>query len=44
MTTECKDCKKRFKTLTKEGICACCFFERHKEWSKEYSEQGKKVK
>ena len=30
------------KTLTKEGLCACCHFEEHEEWAKEFSDENKK--
>lgn len=39
---KCKNCKKIYKSLTKEGLCACCYMTINKEWSKDFSDQGKK--
>jgi hypothetical protein len=30
-TEECKDCGKRFKVLTEEGICFYCYRKKHKK-------------
>ena len=34
--SKCKNCKKGYKTLTKEGLCAYCFKDKHRYWSDEY--------
>ncbi len=35
-TSQCKNCKQRFGTLTKEGLCFFCYKEKFKKWSPEF--------
>lgn len=41
---KCKKCKKNYKMLTSEGLCAFCYKEKYFEWAKEFSYNGKKDK
>ena len=41
MTDKCKNCKKNYKVLTKEGLCAYCFQDEHKSWSSDFSSSDK---
>ena len=34
---ECKNCKKNYKRLTKEGFCAYCYKKEFGKWSPEFS-------
>ena len=36
---KCIDCKKSYKNLTNEGLCACCHKLKHKTWAKEFTNQ-----
>jgi hypothetical protein len=38
----CGKCKRNFKKLTKENLCACCYKDKFKTWSKEFQEEKKK--
>lgn len=38
----CRKCKKNYKTLTKEGLCAFCYLEKNGKWSKDFSEENNK--
>ena len=38
---ECKNCKKNYKRLTKEGLCAYCYQKEFGKWSPEFSNYTK---
>ena len=38
----CKNCKRNYKSLTKEGLCATCSKEKHGTWSKRWTDVGSK--
>jgi len=40
---ECKNCKRNFKRLTKEDLCAFCYKDKTGEWAKEFT-GPKKIK
>jgi len=36
MKNKCENCKRSFKVLTEEGLCAYCFKEKHGYWSDDF--------
>lgn len=42
MKIKCNNCKKAYKSLTSEFLCAFCHKDKYKVWSKEFSEGEKK--
>jgi hypothetical protein len=40
-TEECKNCKKRFKKLTEEGLCYYCYYDIYHKPPKEWMPTGK---
>ena len=39
---QCIKCKKNYKTLTKEGLCAFCYKNKHGKWSEDFTDHSKK--
>ena len=37
MTKQCNNCKRRFKIITKEGLCQYCFKNEFGYWSNEFT-------
>lgn len=44
MKDQCQKCEKSFKTLTKEGLCAYCYYAEHEDWPKEFTDDTRKGK
>ena len=43
-TSECKNCHKRFRVLTKEELCAYCYKGKFGKWPKEFTQTDKNYK
>ena len=40
-TEECKNCHRRFRMITEEGICFYCYYEKYHRYPKEFQPVGK---
>lgn len=41
MTTECKSCRRKFGTITQEGLCFGCYKNKYGKVAKEFQPRGK---